>query len=98
MGIGHGINQRELRQIAMNDDQYVIQVDDFDALKDKLEMILDESCQGKPVQSHLKTNLEIVATSRFSFCIPLTAERLKVNPCMLIIRKFMDFSIFHFLS
>ena len=46
VGIGHGINRRELRQIAMSDDQYVIQVSDFDALKDKLQMILDESCQG----------------------------------------------------
>lgn len=46
VGIGHGINRRELRQIAMSDDQYVVQVSDFDALKDKLQMILDESCQG----------------------------------------------------
>ena len=46
VGIGHGINRRELRQIAMSDDQYVVQVNDFDALKDKLQMILDESCQG----------------------------------------------------
>ncbi|CAH3172036.1 unnamed protein product [Porites lobata] len=48
VGIGHGINRRELRQIAMSDDQYVVQVSDFDALKDKLQMILDESCQGAP--------------------------------------------------
>ena len=31
----------------MNNNQYVIHVDNFDALKDKLQMILDESCQGK---------------------------------------------------
>ena len=31
----------------MNDNHYVVQVDNFDALKDKLQMILDESCQGK---------------------------------------------------
>ena len=98
MGIGHGINQRELRQIAMNDDQYVIQVDDFDALKDKLQMILDESCQGKLVHSHLKTNLEIVATTGFRFAFPWLPKDWRSNPCMLIIRKFMDFSIFHFLS
>ena len=30
----------------MNDNQYVVQVHNFDALKDKLQMILDESCQG----------------------------------------------------
>lgn len=46
VGIGHGINQRELLQIAMNDNQYVVRVDNFDALKGKLQMILDESCQG----------------------------------------------------
>ncbi|KAJ7384396.1 EGF-like repeat and discoidin I-like domain-containing protein 3 [Desmophyllum pertusum] len=32
----------------MNNNQYVIHVDNFDALKDKLQMILDESCQGAP--------------------------------------------------
>ncbi|XP_078348187.1 uncharacterized protein LOC144633234 isoform X3 [Oculina patagonica] len=48
VGIGYGINQEELIQIAMNDNQYVVQVHNFDALKDKLQMILDESCQGAP--------------------------------------------------
>lgn len=47
VGIGYGINHQELLQIAMNDNHYVVQVDNFDALKDKLQMILDESCQGK---------------------------------------------------
>lgn len=46
MGIGQGINRRELLQIAMSDSQYVIQVQDFNSLKQKLEMILDDSCQG----------------------------------------------------
>ena len=46
MGIGRGINRRELLQIAMSDSQYVIQVQDFNSLKQKLQMILDDSCQG----------------------------------------------------
>ena len=45
--MGYGINQQELLQIAMSDAHYVVQVDNFDALKDKLQMILDESCQGE---------------------------------------------------
>ncbi|XP_067043371.1 uncharacterized protein [Acropora muricata] len=48
VGIGRGINRRELLQIAMSDSQYVIQVQDFNSLKQKLQMILDDSCQGSP--------------------------------------------------
>lgn len=36
----------------MNDNQYVVQVHNFDALKDKLQMILDESCQGEALELH----------------------------------------------
>lgn len=46
----------------MNNNQYVIQVDNFDALKDKLQMILDESCQGKtqsPCSDTNQVNLKI---------------------------------------
>ena len=46
VGIGRGINQRELLQIAMSNNHYVVQVQNFDSLKGKLQMILDESCQG----------------------------------------------------
>lgn len=56
VGIGYGINQEELIQIAMNDNQYVVQVHNFDALKDKLQMILDESCQGKVPLLHLRNS------------------------------------------
>ena len=34
----------------MNDNHYVVRVDNFDALKDKLQMILDESCQGETLE------------------------------------------------
>ena len=46
MGIGSGIRNAELLQIAMGNPNYVLHVSNFDALKDKLGVILDESCQG----------------------------------------------------
>ena len=46
MGIGPGINRRELEQIAMNDPNFVVQATSFDTLKDKLEEIRLDSCQG----------------------------------------------------
>ncbi|XP_068717618.1 uncharacterized protein [Montipora capricornis] len=51
VGIGRGINQRELLQIAMSNNHYVVQVQNFDSLKGKLQMILDESCQDAPPPS-----------------------------------------------
>ena len=46
MGIGPGIDDVELLQIAMGDPNYVQHVSNFDSLKEKLDVILDESCQG----------------------------------------------------
>ncbi|XP_031562905.1 uncharacterized protein LOC116298543 [Actinia tenebrosa] len=46
VGIGSGINFDELRQIAMGDPHYVVKVDRFSDLKNKLQVILDDSCQG----------------------------------------------------
>ena len=46
VGIGSGVRDAELLQIAMGDSNYVLHVADFKSLKGKLEVILDESCQG----------------------------------------------------
>lgn len=66
VGIGYGINRQELLQIAMNDKQYVVQVQNFDALKDKLQTILDESCQGETLESRYTKQFLTLALQRRS--------------------------------
>jgi len=46
VGIGRGVNRDELMAIAMNNPHYVVQVDRFEQLKEKLDVILADSCQG----------------------------------------------------
>ena len=47
VGIGSGINYDELLEIAMDNPHYVVKVDKFEHLKNKLDIILEDSCQGK---------------------------------------------------
>ena len=47
----------------MNDNHYVVQVDNFDALKDKLQMILDESCQGETLESRYTRQFSTLASN-----------------------------------
>ncbi|KAK3700598.1 hypothetical protein QZH41_010513 [Actinostola sp. cb2023] len=46
VGIGRGIDNNELREIAMGNPHYVVQVQRFEELRDKLNIILADSCQG----------------------------------------------------
>lgn len=46
VGIGRGINDDELLAIAMDDPHYIVKVDRFEQLKEKLDVILADSCQG----------------------------------------------------
>jgi len=50
----------------MNDKQYVVQVQNFDALKDKLQTILDESCQGETLESRYTKQFLTLALQRRS--------------------------------
>ncbi|XP_031566626.1 uncharacterized protein LOC116301675 [Actinia tenebrosa] len=48
VGIGVGVRYIELLQIAMGDPHYVVQVPNFDALKNKINTILDKTCKAQP--------------------------------------------------
>jgi len=50
VGIGRGINHDELLAIAMDNPNYVVQVDRFEQLKEKLDTILADSCQGNEIK------------------------------------------------
>ena len=47
VGIGSGIDDSELLEIAANNPNYKNHINNFDNLKSNLQQILRESCQGR---------------------------------------------------
>ena len=53
VGIGSSIDNDELLEIAAGNPNYVTRVSDFNDLKNNLQRILLESCQGKRIRGNI---------------------------------------------
>ena len=51
VGVGSGVDDQELLEIAGNNDRYKFHLRDFDALQGSLNQILGDSCQGTKTNS-----------------------------------------------
>ena len=47
VGVGLGVDRKELLAIAMNDENHVLMVNQYKDLVKILNLLLKESCQGK---------------------------------------------------